>query len=75
MIRAAEEFEASVSAPFAKRDARLVAIELAAAGATRAEAEARLAARFPGADVPSLLDDVFGRTTPSGHPSWRGDGG
>ena len=40
---------------------RLAAIELAVGGAGRAETEARLAERFPGAELDSVLDDVFGR--------------
>ena len=38
---------------------RLVAIELAVAGYDRAQAEARLRERFPGADLAPVLADVF----------------
>jgi hypothetical protein len=39
---------------------RLAAIELAVGGADRAETAARLADRFPGAELDLVLDDVFG---------------
>jgi hypothetical protein len=39
---------------------RLAALELAVAGAGRAETAEHLRTRFPGADATEVLDDVFG---------------
>jgi hypothetical protein len=39
---------------------RLVALELAVAGAGRAETAQRLRSQFPGQDATAVLDDVFG---------------
>lgn len=45
---------------------RVLAVELAVGGATRADVDARLRERFGVTSTTDLLDDVFGEGTPAG---------
>jgi hypothetical protein len=59
--------------------ARLVALQMAVAGADRGEVEAHLRVNFEISDTTSILDDVFGRGSGASKrvtwPEAAGDGG
>jgi hypothetical protein len=64
---------AAPAAPAHEDAPRLLAVELAVAGATRADVDARLRERFGVSSTAELLDEVFGvGSSPSARLPWGG---